>query len=163
MKRFPKRKEFSMRKKFSKKSSNVGVIRVFSPYGGGTHMGLKKRRKFQKSRDFFGGFKWGLYFSWFFFEKSCWNVVNQYFSLWEKYGLTNDWSVGFMTPFQCTSKADFCVLKIRCVLKIFSRPRPHKNSPATGVRFLRKAKIYRSFSAKEPCDEWLFCEKWPAT
>jgi hypothetical protein len=26
------------------------------------------------------------------------------------------------------------ILKIPCVLKSFSKPRPHKNSPATGVR-----------------------------
>ena len=38
-----------------------------------------------------------------------------------------------MTPFHSTSKADFCVLKIPCVLKIFSKPRPHKNSHATGL------------------------------
>jgi len=39
-----------------------------------------------------------------------------------------------MPPFHSTSKADFCVLKIPCVLKIFSKPRRVKNSPATGVR-----------------------------
>ena len=39
-----------------------------------------------------------------------------------------------MTPFHRTSKADFFVLKIPCVLKIFSRPRRGKNGPATGVK-----------------------------
>jgi len=38
-----------------------------------------------------------------------------------------------MMPFHSTSKADFCVLKISCVLKIFSNPRPQKDSPSTGV------------------------------
>ena len=81
-----------------------------------THLGSKKRRKFQKSRDFLG-FKWGLYFSCLFLEKSCSIFVNQYFWIWEKYWLTKDWSAGFMTPFNSTSKADFYVLKIPCVLK----------------------------------------------
>jgi len=38
-----------------------------------------------------------------------------------------------MTPFHGTSTAGFGVLKIPCVLKIFSKPRHHKNSPAIGV------------------------------
>jgi len=38
-----------------------------------------------------------------------------------------------MTPFHNTSKADFYVLKIPCVLKIFSKPWRVKNNPATGV------------------------------
>ena len=38
-----------------------------------------------------------------------------------------------MTPFHTTSKAGFCVLKLPCVLKIFSKPRRVKNSRATGV------------------------------
>ena len=38
-----------------------------------------------------------------------------------------------MTPFHSTGKADFCLLKIPCVLKIFSKTRRVKNSPATGV------------------------------
>ena len=39
-----------------------------------------------------------------------------------------------MTPFHSTSKSDFCVWKIPCVLKIFSKPRLVKNSRATGVK-----------------------------
>jgi len=99
------------------------------------HMGSKKRRKFQKSRDFLGAFKWGLYFSWSFFEKSCSNLVNTYSSFFirGKYWLTKDLSGGLMTTFHSTSKADFCILQIPFVLKIFTKPRPHKNSPATGV------------------------------
>jgi len=38
-----------------------------------------------------------------------------------------------MTSFRITSKADYCVLKIPCVFKIFSKSRPRRNSPATGV------------------------------
>jgi hypothetical protein len=64
-----------------------------------------------------------LAFSGFFSERSCSNLGNQYFSLWEKDWLTKDWSWGFMSPFHSTSEADFCVLKIPCVLKIFSKPR----------------------------------------
>ena len=45
---------------FLRFSSNVGVIQVFSPYGGNSY-GLKET-------------KWGLYVSWFFFEKSCSSV-----------------------------------------------------------------------------------------
>jgi len=44
----------------------VGVIQVFR-HMGETHMGSKKRRKIPR-------FKWGLYFSWFVFEKSCSNI-----------------------------------------------------------------------------------------
>jgi hypothetical protein len=50
--------------------------------------------------------------------------------------LTEDSSAGFMLPFHSTSKVDFCVLKTHCVLKIFSKPRRVKNSPATGVKHL---------------------------
>ena len=113
-------------------SSNVGVIQVFSRKEFNS-VGLGKPQKFSKIPTFLGGFKWGLYFTWFFFEKSCSNLVNQHFSSWEKYWLTKDWRRGFMTPFHSTGKADFCVLKIPCVLKIFSKPRRVKNSLATGV------------------------------
>jgi len=41
-----------------------------------------------------------------------------------------------MTPFHSTSKADFCVLKI------FSKPRRVKNSPATGVSVCIVTGIY---------------------
>jgi len=83
LKRFSKRKEFS---KFRNVSSNVGVNQIFSPNGFNS-FGTKKISKIPR---FLGGFKWGLYFPWFFFEKSCSNLVNQYFSLWEKYWLTKD-------------------------------------------------------------------------
>jgi len=67
------------------------------------------------------------------FEKNCTNLVNQYFSSRENYCLTKAWRGGFMTPFHTTSKADFGVLKLPCVLKIFSKPRRVKSSRATGV------------------------------
>jgi len=38
-----------------------------------------------------------------------------------------------MTPFHSASKANFCVLKIPCILNIFSKTSRVKNSPATGV------------------------------
>jgi len=38
-----------------------------------------------------------------------------------------------MTPFHGTSKAEFFVVKIPCVLKIFSKPRRVKKSRANGV------------------------------
>jgi len=91
--------------------------------------------EFSKIPRFLGGFKRGLYFSWFIFEKSCSNLVNQHFFLGEKYWLTQDWSGGFVISFHSTSKADFGDLKIPCVLKIFSKQRRIKNSPATGVKF----------------------------
>ena len=118
-------------------SSNVGVIQVFSREGFNS-VGQEKPKEFSKIPRFLGGFKWGLYFSWFFFEKSCSNLVNQYFSQWEKYWWTKDWSAGFMTPFHSTSKADFCVLKSHCVVKISWKPRRVKKSPATGVRAVPK-------------------------
>jgi len=61
-------------------SSNVGVIQVFSREEINS-VGLEKPKVFSKILRFLGGFKWGLYFSRFFFEKSCSNLVNQYFSL----------------------------------------------------------------------------------
>ena len=109
-----------------------GVIQVFSQKVFNS-VGLEKPKEFSKILRFLVGFKLGLYFSWFFFEKSSSNLVNQYFSLWEKYWLTKDWSAGFMNPFHSTRKADFCILKTPCVLKIFSKPRRVKNCPATGV------------------------------
>ena len=72
---------FEGKKSFSR---NVGQIQVFSPYGGKS-FGLGKTKEISKIPRFLGGFKWGLYLSWFFFEKSCSNLVNQYFYLWEKY------------------------------------------------------------------------------
>jgi len=36
-------------------------------------------------------------------------------------------------PFHSTSKADFYVVKIPCVLKFVFKTRPHKNSSATGL------------------------------
>ena len=125
--------DFQNARNFQKNSSNVGVIQVFSPYWGKSYR-LNETKELSKIPRFLGGYKWGLYFSWFLFEKSCSNFVNQYFSLGEKYWLTKDWSGGFMTLFRSTSKADFCILTIPCVLKIFSKPRLHKNSPATSVK-----------------------------
>ena len=51
-------------------SSNVGVIQVFSREEFNS-VGLENPKVFSKIPRFLGGFKWGLYFSWFFFEKSC--------------------------------------------------------------------------------------------
>jgi len=101
-------------------SSNVGVIQVFSQAGFNS-VGLENPKEFSKIPRFLEGFKRGLYFLWFFFEKSSSNLVNQYFSLWEKYWLTKDWNGGFWLL--STMKADFCVSKIPCVLKTFSKPR----------------------------------------
>jgi len=84
-----------------------------------------------------------------FGKKSCSNLVNQYVSLWEKYWLTKDWRGGFMTPFHSTSKADLCVLKIPCVLKIFSKPRSQRKSPATGVS-LCSCSVYQSITTFRP-------------
>ena len=39
------------------------------------------------------------------------------------------------------SKADRRILKIPCVLKIFSKPGPYKNSPATGVKRWQPEKL----------------------
>jgi len=73
---------------------------------GGTHLSLKKRRKIWRV-------KWGLYFSWFCFEKSCSNVG-------ETHWLTKDSSVEFVNSLVSTSKADFEMsFKEICVGKIF--------------------------------------------
>jgi len=60
--------------------SKVRVIPVFSREEFNC-VGLEKPKEFSKVPRFLGGFKWGLYFSWFFSEKSCSNLVNRYFSL----------------------------------------------------------------------------------
>ena len=104
---------------------------------GPTHLGSKNPRKFQKSRDFLGALSGGYTFHGSFSKRTLQSFVNQYFSLWEKCWLTKEWIGGFMTPFRSTSKADCCVLKIPCVLKIYSKPRPQKDSPAIGIRFSR--------------------------
>jgi len=83
---------------------------------------VQKTQGIFKNPEISWGLQVGALLSWFCFEKSCSNLVNQYFSLWEKYWLTKDWSAGFMTPYNSTSKADLCVLKIPCVLKIFLKP-----------------------------------------
>jgi len=65
-------------------SSNVGVIQIFSREEFHS-VGLEKPKVFYKIPKFLGGFKWGLHFSWYFFKKSCSNLVNQLFSLFEKF------------------------------------------------------------------------------
>jgi len=75
-----KRIEFQNQGTFS---SNVGVIEVFSREGFNS-VGLEKPREFSKIPRFLRGFKRGLYFSWFFFEKSSPHLVNRHFSLWQR-------------------------------------------------------------------------------
>jgi len=53
----------------------VGVSQVFSPEEFNS-VGLENPKEFSKIPRFLGGFKWGLYFSWFFFEKNRSNLVN---------------------------------------------------------------------------------------
>jgi len=55
--------------------SNVGVIQVFSQQKFNS-VELEKPKEFSKIPRFLEGFKWGLYNSWFFFEKNRSNLVN---------------------------------------------------------------------------------------
>ena len=51
---------------------------MFSPYGENS-FGLEETMEISTIPRFlggFGGFKWGLYFSWFFFEKNRSNLVS---------------------------------------------------------------------------------------
>jgi len=60
-------------------SSDAKVIQKFSPHGFNSFE-HEETKQISKILRFLGGFKWGLYFSRFFFEKSSSNLVNQYFS-----------------------------------------------------------------------------------